>query len=52
MKEALQTHNIEMPTEIYTLLLKDVPEEMKQRNGGFSLNMEDGSSRQGSIEGV
>ncbi|MGD1898389.1 MAG: mechanosensitive ion channel family protein [Phormidesmis sp.] len=52
VKEALQTHNIEMPTEIYTLLLKDVPEEMKQRNGGFSLNMEDGSSRRGSIEGV
>ncbi|MEL7333928.1 MAG: hypothetical protein AAFN12_16900 [Cyanobacteria bacterium J06560_2] len=35
VKEALQTHSIEMPTEIYTLLLKDVPEEMQQRNGGF-----------------
>ena len=29
VKEALQENNIEMPTEIYTLLLKDVPEEMK-----------------------
>jgi len=35
VKEALQTHSIEMPTEIYTLLLKDVPEEMQQRNGEF-----------------
>ena len=29
VKEALQKNNIEMPTEIYTLLLKDVPEAMK-----------------------
>lgn len=30
VKEALQEeHNIEMPTEIYTLLLKDAPEEMR-----------------------
>ncbi|MEL7069408.1 MAG: mechanosensitive ion channel family protein [Cyanobacteria bacterium J06581_3] len=29
VKEALQTHDIEMPTEIYTLLLKDVPDVMK-----------------------
>ncbi|MGC1528877.1 MAG: mechanosensitive ion channel family protein [Phormidesmis sp.] len=33
VKEALQTHDIEMPTEIYTLLLKDVPEEMKPIKG-------------------
>ncbi|MGC1306374.1 MAG: mechanosensitive ion channel family protein [Phormidesmis sp.] len=33
VKEALQTKEIEMPTEIYTLLLKDVPEEMKQKSG-------------------
>ncbi len=33
VKEALQTHDIEMPTEIYTLLLKDVPEEMKPLKG-------------------
>ena len=33
VKEALQTQDIEMPTEIYTLLLKDVPEVMKQNNG-------------------
>ena len=30
VKEALQVHDIEMPTEIYTLLLKDVPDVMKQ----------------------
>ena len=29
VKEALQENDIEMPTEIYTLLLKDVPEAMK-----------------------
>ena len=36
IKEALQAEEIEMPTEIYTLLLKDIPEEMKQNksNGG------------------
>ncbi len=32
VKEALQTQNIEMPTEIYTLLLKDVPESMKNKS--------------------
>lgn len=32
VKEALQEYDIEMPTEIYTLLLKDVPEELKQGN--------------------
>ncbi len=30
IKEALQSENIEMPTEIYTLLLKDVPAGLKQ----------------------
>ena len=34
VKEALQKNNIEMPTEIYTLLLKDVPEAMKNNTGG------------------
>lgn len=29
IKEALQAQKIEMPTEIYTLLLKDVPAELK-----------------------
>ncbi|MEL6455617.1 MAG: mechanosensitive ion channel domain-containing protein [Cyanobacteria bacterium J06623_5] len=29
VKEALQEQDIEMPTEIYTLLLKDVPEDLK-----------------------
>lgn len=29
VKEALQVHDIEMPTEIYTLLLKDVPDTLK-----------------------
>ena len=33
VKEALQAQDIEMPTEIYTLLLKDVPEALKQSNG-------------------
>lgn len=30
IKEALKSEDIEMPTEIYTLLLKDVPESLKQ----------------------
>ena len=30
IKEALQAQNIEMPTEIYTLLIKDVPSALKQ----------------------
>ncbi|MEM9809193.1 MAG: mechanosensitive ion channel domain-containing protein [Cyanobacteria bacterium P01_D01_bin.56] len=29
VKEALQNHNIEMPTEIYTLLVKDLPTDLK-----------------------
>ena len=33
VKEALQAQDIEMPTEIYTLLLKDVPDALKQSNG-------------------
>ncbi|MEL6553250.1 MAG: mechanosensitive ion channel family protein [Cyanobacteria bacterium J06621_11] len=45
VKEALQEHNIEMPTEIYTLLLKDVPEEMKrdmkQRNAATAVDTKD-----------
>jgi len=32
VKEALQVHDIEMPTEIYTLLLKDVPDTLKSSN--------------------
>ncbi len=36
VKETLQTEAIEMPTEIYTLLLKDIPEELK--SGRKSLN--------------
>ncbi len=38
VKEALQEHNIEMPTEIYTLLLKDVPEVLKSNNGKIAAN--------------
>ncbi|MEL6603307.1 MAG: mechanosensitive ion channel family protein [Cyanobacteria bacterium J06614_10] len=34
VKEALQEQDIEMPTEIYTLLLKDVPEALKTNNNG------------------
>ena len=33
VKEALQSNKIEMPTEIYTLLLKDIPDDLKQKNG-------------------
>ncbi|PZO50445.1 MAG: hypothetical protein DCF15_15840, partial [Phormidesmis priestleyi] len=32
IKEALKSEDIEMPTEIYTLLLKDVPDGFKQGN--------------------
>ncbi|NJM99147.1 MAG: mechanosensitive ion channel family protein [Phormidesmis sp. RL_2_1] len=45
IKEALQTHDIEMPTEIYTLLLKDVPEELKQRNGSIVISAGDGEEK-------
>lgn len=38
VKEALQENNIEMPTEIYTLLLKDVPEAMKSNANGAKPN--------------
>ncbi len=36
VKEALQSNKIEMPTEIYTLLLKDIPDDLKQRNGSVN----------------
>ncbi len=40
IKEALQEKDIEMPTEIYTLLLKDIPQEMKSemilKNGAIA----------------
>ena len=38
VKEALQENDIEMPTEIYTLLLKDVPEEMKNNGQMAAVN--------------
>ncbi len=50
VKEALQSQNIEMPTEIYTLLLKDVPEALKQANGGAATGSDSGSWQQGTIE--
>ena len=49
IKEALQEQNIEMPTEIYTLLLKDVPEEMKQRNGKVAISDTEVSTQQGTL---
>ncbi|MGB7247959.1 MAG: mechanosensitive ion channel family protein, partial [Phormidesmis sp.] len=49
IKEALQEQNIEMPTEIYTLLLKDVPEEMKQRNGKVAISDTEMSTQQGTL---
>ncbi|MGB3300296.1 MAG: mechanosensitive ion channel domain-containing protein, partial [Phormidesmis sp.] len=38
IKEALQSNHIEMPTEIYTLLLKDIPDDLKQNNGSANDN--------------
>ena len=52
VKEALQTRNIEMPTEIYTLLIKDVPEALKQENGSSSHFSKDATSQQGTITEV
>jgi len=46
VKEALQENKIEMPTEIYTLLLKDVPEEFK--NNG-KLSSADSSAQTGTL---
>ena len=43
VKEALQTNGIEMPTEIYTLLIKDVPEAIKN-NGATTSDPALGSS--------
>ena len=37
VKEALQEQDIEMPTEIYTLLLKDVPEALKANNNNNNI---------------
>ena len=48
VKEALQEYDIEMPTEIYTLLLKDVPDELKQ-NGSMVINPNDGKSQTATI---
>ncbi|EDX85451.1 transporter, MscS family [Synechococcus sp. PCC 7335] len=48
VKEALQEYDIEMPTEIYTLLLKDVPEELKQGNGSI-VSSNDGISQRATI---
>lgn len=50
VKEALQSQNIEMPTEIYTLLLKDVPEALKQGNGLAATGSDSGPWQQGTIE--
>lgn len=50
VKEALQSQKIEMPTEIYTLLLKDVPEELKQGNGSTATGSNSGPWQQGTIE--
>jgi small-conductance mechanosensitive channel len=50
VKEALQTQDIEMPTEIYTLLLKDVPEAMKQNNGRGASGDSGARSQQGTLK--
>ncbi|MGB3291525.1 MAG: mechanosensitive ion channel family protein [Phormidesmis sp.] len=50
IKEALQAQDIEMPTEIYTLLLKDVPEALKQRNGNAASEENRKTWQQGTLE--
>ncbi len=50
VKEALQSQKIEMPTEIYTLLLKDVPEALKQGNGSAATGSSSEPWQQGTIE--
>lgn len=55
IKEALQIHDIEMPTEIYTLLLKDVPEALKnnsENNNGSAVSSSQNSLSQGTITEV
>ncbi len=52
VKEALQTQNIEMPTEIYTLLLKDVPESLKNNKGSQPSLSQDADSQHGTIAEV
>ncbi len=49
VKEALQSQDIEMPTEIYTLLLKDVPEGFKPMNGGVAERDRERRSQQGTL---
>ncbi len=48
VKEALQEYDIEMPTEIYTLLLKDVPDALKQ-NGSMTISADDSASQTGTL---
>ena len=50
VKEALQSNQIEMPTEIYTLLLKDIPDDLKQKNG--SANGDQPMASQSGTEGT
>lgn len=52
VKEALQVHNIEMPTEIYTLLLKDIPEEMKSHNANGQTSTSEANSDAATRSGV
>ena len=40
VKEALQKEDIEMPTDIYTLLIKDVPEELKRNSSSSSMTQQ------------
>ncbi len=49
VKEALQSQDIEMPTEIYTLLLKDVPEGFKPMNGEVAERDREMRSQQGTL---
>ncbi|MGB3789842.1 MAG: mechanosensitive ion channel family protein [Phormidesmis sp.] len=49
VKEALQKYDIEMPTEIYTLLLKDVPDALKPKNGSMTVSADDSVSQTGTL---
>ena len=50
VKEALQTQDIEMPTEIYTLLLKDVPEALKPNSKRVANEEGDARSQPGTLK--
>ncbi|MEO0348485.1 MAG: mechanosensitive ion channel family protein [Cyanobacteria bacterium P01_A01_bin.15] len=50
VKEALQQHHIEMPTEIYTLLIKDVPAPLKSNQKTITLDSDTDGGHQAELE--